>query len=228
MNIGNKYIVNLTGCYSERTTAILPWTTTARGATKIFINDWVISYGILERLLTDKEPQFVKNFMNSASGALGTKLMTTPAYQPQTSGQNKRYNKTNGGRLRRYIGEHQSDWDNFFQLLMYAYNAPNHSTANETLFGSELMRKVWTAYRTRPPSAVLSTQSEPLASQKSRSALFHRTSPIRATTSAATGKAHKRYEMNYDKMVQQVLVYNKNDLVYLRDSSPKRDENSTY
>lgn len=87
---------------------------------RIFLEDWVVRYGIPDRLLMDKGPKFVENFFNAVCVALETKLITTTAYHRQTNGQTEHYNKTILSRLCHYISEHQDDWDTFVYPLTYA------------------------------------------------------------------------------------------------------------
>lgn len=91
---GSKYIVVVTDRYSKLTRAIRTKTTAASDVTPTFINDRVISYGIPDRLLTDKESQFVGNLFNAARDALGTKLMKSVPDHPQINAQTERYNQT--------------------------------------------------------------------------------------------------------------------------------------
>lgn len=107
-------------CDSELTKAIPTKTKTATDVIRIFNNDWVISNGIPERVLTDNEHQFVGLFFNATCVALGTKFITKTAYNPQINGQTEQYKKTFVSRLCQYNREHQDEWDTFVQHVIYA------------------------------------------------------------------------------------------------------------
>lgn len=52
------------------------------------------------------------------------------AYHLQKNEQAGRFKKTIMARLRHYVEEHRRDWDNYVQLLTYAYNTQVHHSTN--------------------------------------------------------------------------------------------------
>lgn len=98
----------------------------------VFIDNWIILYGISNYLLSDYGPQFVSKFFGAICGFLGVKQLTTTAYHPQTNGQTELYKKVIVSRLRHYIDENQSDWDKYVQPLTYAYNTQTHRSTKVT------------------------------------------------------------------------------------------------
>jgi len=113
-------VIVITDRYSKLTRAIPVASITAPHVASIFVDHWVIPYGIPEQILSDNGKQFVSKFFAALCAFLGAKLTTTTAYHPQCNGQTERYNKTIIARLRHYVDEHQSDWDEFVQPLTYA------------------------------------------------------------------------------------------------------------
>lgn len=75
---------------------------------------------MLERLLMDNEPQFVRKFFDATCAAFETKLMTSTAYRSQTSGQTEQYYKTIVSLLYPYIRERQDDLNTSIQTLTYS------------------------------------------------------------------------------------------------------------
>lgn len=76
----------------------------ATDAAQMYVDHWVILYGIPEQLLMNNGSQFVGKFFNAACVLMGKKLKTTAAYHLLTNGQTERYNKTIIKRLCHYIG----------------------------------------------------------------------------------------------------------------------------
>jgi hypothetical protein len=50
-------------------------------------------HGVPKTIVSDRGPQFVSNFWEELHKSLGTKLLHSSAYHPQTSGQTKRVNQ---------------------------------------------------------------------------------------------------------------------------------------
>lgn len=63
---------------------------------------------------------YVNSFFATICRYLGVKVLTTTAYHPQTDGRVERYKKTTIARLRRYVANHQRNWDTFVKPLNYA------------------------------------------------------------------------------------------------------------
>ena len=60
-------------------------------------------YGVLRKILSDREPQFVSRFMKELMKALGSKRMLSTAYHPQTNGQMERINQEIETFLKHYV-----------------------------------------------------------------------------------------------------------------------------
>lgn len=89
-------------------------TITALEVSNVFLNDWIIPFGISKELLSDNGPQFSRKFFAGLCSFLGTDLKTKNAYHPQKNGKTERDNKKIVSRLRNYVKEHQSYWDLLF------------------------------------------------------------------------------------------------------------------
>lgn len=87
---GNQHIVVITDRFWKFIRAIQTKKTTVTDHAQIFVNHWVISNWIPERLLTDNGSQCHGKFFIATSVALGKDLMTTIAYQSQINVQTER------------------------------------------------------------------------------------------------------------------------------------------
>jgi len=75
----------------------------SEGITKIYRDDIWKLYGVLKKILSNKEPQFVSKFMEEFTKVLGTKRQLSTAYHSQTDGQMERINQEIGMFLRHYV-----------------------------------------------------------------------------------------------------------------------------
>jgi hypothetical protein len=72
--------------------------------------------------VSDRGPQFVSKFWEELHKSLGTKLLHSSAYHPQTSGQTERVNKILEDMLRACVLEFPQKWDDCLPLAEFLYN----------------------------------------------------------------------------------------------------------
>lgn len=100
----------------------------------LFMEQWLISYGITSYLQTDNGTQFVNRFFAIVRALPGGKHLTTRAYHLHTNGQYERFKETIFTRLRHNVGEHRREWNIFVRRLTYAYDTKIHRSRNQTSF----------------------------------------------------------------------------------------------
>jgi hypothetical protein len=79
-------------------------------------------HGIPKTIVSDRGPQFVSKFWEELHKALGTKLLHSLAYHPQTSGQTERVNQILEDMLRACVLEFPQKWDDCLPLAEFSYN----------------------------------------------------------------------------------------------------------
>jgi hypothetical protein len=79
-------------------------------------------HGILKTIVSDRGPQFVSKFWEELHKSLGTKLLHSSAYHPQTSGQTERVNQVLEDMLRACVLEFPQKWDDCLPLAEFSYN----------------------------------------------------------------------------------------------------------
>lgn len=82
---------------------------TAAHIDEIFLDAWVMPYGVPDQLLTDNGPQLAGKNFKTICVTLGTVLLKATAYNLKTNGQTKQYINTITNILRHYLDEHQDD-----------------------------------------------------------------------------------------------------------------------
>jgi transposase InsO family protein len=121
-------------------------------------------HGIPKTIISDRGTQFVARFWEQLHECLGTQLIRSSSYHPQTDGQTERINQILEDMLRASILHFDKSWDKYLSLAEFSYNnsyqaslkmAPfdalygrrcrtplNWSEAGErTLFGPELVKE---------------------------------------------------------------------------------------
>jgi hypothetical protein len=148
---GHQYLLVIADRFSKLVRTIPLKTITTFTVASAFCHHWVFIYGAPRLLLSDNGTQFNSKFFQACCQILGIHQKFTTAYHPQCNGQVERFNRTILSQLRKYIGEHQNDWDLFNGALTYAYNTQVHTSTGCTPF--ELILS-------RPPSTLI-LQPEP-------------------------------------------------------------------
>ena len=89
---------------------------------------------------------------------LDTKLNLSTADHPQTDGQTERVNQVLEDMLQAYVSKKQTNWQDYFPILEFAYNSVKHVTTGFSPF------TLMYGYQPRSPGMVgLSTEKLPQA-----------------------------------------------------------------
>jgi hypothetical protein len=89
---------------------------------KLYIARILSLHGISKTIVSDCGPQFVSKFWEELNKSLGTKLLHSLAYHPQTSGQTERVNQILEDMLRACVLEFPQKWDDCLPLVEFSYN----------------------------------------------------------------------------------------------------------
>jgi transposase InsO family protein len=79
-------------------------------------------HGVPKTIVSDRGPQFVAKFWEALHKSLGTKLLHSSAYHPQTSGQTERTNQVLEDMLRACVLDFSPKWDKCLPLAEFSYN----------------------------------------------------------------------------------------------------------
>ena len=79
-------------------------------------------HGVPKVIVSDCVPQFIARFWEQLQNALGTTLIHSSAYHPQTSGQVERVNQILEDMLRACALTYGSDWETCLPLAEFTYN----------------------------------------------------------------------------------------------------------
>jgi transposase InsO family protein len=89
---------------------------------QIYISRILSLHGIPKTIVSNRGLQFVSKFWEELHKSLGTKLLHSSAYHPQTSGQTERVNQILEDMLRACVLEFPQKWDECLPLAEFSYN----------------------------------------------------------------------------------------------------------
>lgn len=122
----NQYVFYFTDWYTKLTRAFSVNRVEITFAASVFFDHMIISYGASMHLLTDNGLESVSKFFTAFWGYLWVRNVTTTANHLHTNGQVELFIQTNVDWLSKYLTEHQTEWNKFFQPLTYVYDRQMH------------------------------------------------------------------------------------------------------
>ena len=88
----------------------------------LFFQEIVRLRGILRIVVSDRDAQFLSHFWGSLWRLVGSKLLFSTTYHPQTDGQTKVINRTLTTLLRGMVSKSLRDWDVKLAHAKFTYN----------------------------------------------------------------------------------------------------------
>jgi hypothetical protein len=167
-------------------------------------------HGVPKTIVSDRGPQFVSKFWEELHKSLGTRLLNSSAYHPQTSGQTERVNQILEDMLRACVLEFSQKWDDCLPLVEFSYN--NSYQASIKMAPFEALYGRWC--------------HTPLNWSKPGERWFFRPDMVKETEEKVQRIIHNLKEAqarqkNYADKRHQHLVFQVNDHVYLKVSPMK-------
>ena len=94
----------------------------ARKYVVLYVSQIVRLHGAPRTIISDRGPQFIAHFWEHLHQALGTKLIRSSAYHPQTTGQTERVNQILEDMLRACVIYSKGSWEKWLPLAEFSYN----------------------------------------------------------------------------------------------------------
>jgi transposase InsO family protein len=107
-----------------KTAHFLPVHTTYNAKTyaEIYLDQIIHLHGMPKTIISDHGVQFIALFWEQLQYALGTKLIQSSAYHPQTDGQTERINQILEDMLRACVLQYNKNWDKCLSLAEFFCN----------------------------------------------------------------------------------------------------------
>ena len=89
---------------------------------ELYFSHIVRLHGVPRTIMSDRGPQFTARFWEHLHKMLGTNLVRSSAYHPQTSGQMERMNQILEDMLRACVISFKGSWEKWLPLDEFSYN----------------------------------------------------------------------------------------------------------
>ncbi|WVZ70323.1 hypothetical protein U9M48_018998 [Paspalum notatum var. saurae] len=177
---------------------------------ELYIAKIVSLHGVPRTITSDRGSVFVSRFWEQLQNALGTKLIHSSAYHPQTSGQVERVNQIVEDMLRACALTYSTKWDECLPLAEFAYNNSYQKSLNMAPFEALYGRRCRTPLNWSEPGERV-TFGPDLVTQAEEQVKF-----IQSNLKSAQSR-----QKSYSDRRRRPLVFEKSDHVYLRVSPMK-------
>ena len=131
---GNQYIIVITDYLTRWVEAVAVKSDNAATVAKVLLS-LITRHGAPERVLSDRGASYMNEVVDHLLVLMRTQHVTTPAYRPQMNGLTERCNGTIKRMLKTYANENQTDWDQYLELVLFAYRTSYQSSLRSTPFG---------------------------------------------------------------------------------------------
>ena len=102
---------------------------------RLYIREIVRLHGVPISIVSDRDPRFTAHFWKSFQKAMGTQLMMSTAFHPQTDGQLERTIQVLEDMLRACVLDFKGSWEEHFPLVEHSYQASIQMAPYEALYG---------------------------------------------------------------------------------------------
>jgi hypothetical protein len=89
---------------------------------KIYVARMLCLHGVLKTIISDRVSQFIARFWEQLHASLGTHLIHSSAYHPQTDGQTKRVNQILEDMLKACVMKYPGSWNKNLAWAEFSYN----------------------------------------------------------------------------------------------------------
>lgn len=118
-------------CRLTSTVHLIPTTTKVKASELawMYVRDIVRLHGVAESIVSDRDSKFTSAFWKEVHRLLGTRLLMSTAFHPQTDGSTERANRSIIQVLRALVKPDQSDWVNQLPMTEFALNSSTNSSS---------------------------------------------------------------------------------------------------
>jgi hypothetical protein len=171
-------------------------------------------HGVPVALLSDRDPRFTAQFWKQFHARMGTQLLMSTSYHPETDGQTENSNKTLESVLRSVVSFEQRDWDDHLTLAEFAVNNSVNATTKTSAFWLNYGREVRTpadvALLPSRPDLEKNNEAAEGLTDRLRSALEQATKNIAAAQQRQAHYANQHRREESFKFGDQVLLSTEN------------------
>lgn len=131
---GKHRVLVVTDHFTRYAQAYVTNNMTAKATAKAFFDNFIVHYGIPQRIHSDQGANFDGNLIKELCSLTGmTKSRTTP-YHPMGNGMCERFNRTLCDMLGTLSPDKKNDWKSHIGPLVHAYNCTRHESTGQSPF----------------------------------------------------------------------------------------------
>ena len=116
--------------------------TSAEGLARLFRDNVWKLHGLLESVVSDREPQFAVELMKELNRMLGIQTRLSTAFHPQTDGQTEQMDQKLKQYLRFFVEYRQKDWPEWLVSAEFAVNNKAHMATKVLPFRANYGREL--------------------------------------------------------------------------------------
>ena len=109
-------------------------TITAEGVAELFLRQIFPRFGLPSKIISDRDPRFVSNFMKELCRLMGIMQNVSTAYHPRTDRQSERSNQWLEQYLRFWVDHQQTNWHHYLPLAEFVHNSWKNETMGRSPF----------------------------------------------------------------------------------------------
>jgi hypothetical protein len=107
----------------------------AEGTVALYIQHVFAHFGLLQKIISDRDPHFVSKFMQEVCCITGIERNPSTAYHPRTDGQSERSNQWVETAIQFISDYHQTNWAPYLPIAQFAHNNwPSDTTWKSPFF----------------------------------------------------------------------------------------------
>ena len=129
---GNRFIITFLDIHSRWIEAFCVKDTKAESIAHLFITEILLRYGPVRSLLSDRGPNFLSEIIRATCKIFRIHKIDIAAYHPQSNAKLERIHRTYSDAISKYVDSTQSDWDEYFPYIQWAYRTSIQDTLCET------------------------------------------------------------------------------------------------
>jgi len=138
---GYENILVITDHFTRYAMAVPTKNQTAKTTADAFFHNFVVHYGIPQRIHTDQGRNFESRLLQELCLLTGMKKSRTTSYHPMGNGACERMNRTLIGMLGTLSDEKKKDWRSYIDALVHSYNCTRQESTGHSpyflMFGRE-------------------------------------------------------------------------------------------
>ena len=99
-----------------------------------FLYKTILHHGCPLEIVSDQGREFCNQLVDLLEDLTGFKHKITSAYHPQSNGLDERFYQSLKAQLQKLVNDHQDDWDELLDNVLFAYRSSQHDSTKCTPF----------------------------------------------------------------------------------------------